>query len=341
MKIGIFGGSFNPPHMGHINCLTTVQKKAGLDKVFVVPSCQSPLKTPIEGPTPEQRLDMIKLAIQGFGSQFEVDEQEIVRGGTSYTVDTLKSYAKKYKADDIYLIVGADHLESFDSWKDYKQILKEANLIIATRPGFEIPSSKEKLPRYLQEFILEYDFNFVELTTGRNLQFLRLQDVDVSASELRKMIRSGRPVEKFLPLSVESYIKEKNLYKASLDKVRDYEKFTEFCAHQLFSRKAINVKGFDLRKISAPSEFALVTSGTSTRHASSLAENLVRAVKDEFRLNPLSIEGVDEGRWVVVDYGSLIVHIFYDFVRQEYNIERLWKDGSDMNIKDPFTEHKA
>lgn len=341
MKVGIFGGSFNPPHMGHINALTTVQKKAGLDKVFVIPSSQSPLKTPIEGPTPEQRLDMVKLALKGFGNQFEVDDQEIKRGGTSYTIDTLKSYSKQYKADDLYLILGADHLETFDSWKDYKQILKEVNLIIATRPGFEIPSSKEKLPRYIQEFILEYDFNFVELTTGRNLQFIRLQDVDVSASELRKKIRSGRPVEKFLPLSVESYIKEKNLYKPSLDKVRDYEKFTEFCAHQLFSRKAINVKGFDLRRMSAPSEFAIVTSGTSTRHASSLAENLVRSVKDEYRLNPLSIEGVDEGRWVVVDYGSLIVHIFYDFVRQEYNIERLWKEGMDMNLVDPFSEHKT
>ncbi|MFN8791798.1 MAG: nicotinate (nicotinamide) nucleotide adenylyltransferase [Bdellovibrionales bacterium] len=340
MKIGIFGGSFNPPHMGHITCLTTVQKKAGLDKVFVVPSFQSPLKTPIEGPTVEQRLEMVKLALQGFGSAFEVDVQEIKRGGVSYTIDTLQAFRKKYEAEDLYLILGADHLETFDSWKDYRQILKETNLIIATRPGFEIPSSKEKLPRYLQEFVLEYDFNYVELTTGRNLQFIRLPDVDVSASELRKKIRSGRPVEKFLPLSVESYIRDLGLYRLGKDKVSDYEKFTEFCAHQLFSRKAINVKGFDLRKMSAPSEFAIVTSGTSTRHASSLAENLVQAVKDEFRIHPLSLEGLEEGRWVVVDYGSLIVHVFYDFVRQEYNIERLWREGLDMNLADPFTEHK-
>lgn len=341
MKIGIFGGSFNPPHMGHINCLTTVQKKTGLDKVFVVPTFQSPLKTPTEGPTPEQRLEMVKLAIQDYGSAFEIDEQEIKRGGTSYTIDTLKSYAKKYKADDIYLILGADHLDTFNSWKEYKEILKAANLIVATRPGFDIPSSKDKLPSYLQEFILEYDFNFVELTTGRNLQFIRLQDVDTSASELRKRIRSGRPVEKFLPLSVENYIRDQNLYKTLKDKIQDYQKFTEFCAYQLFARKAIQVKGFDLRNMSAPSEFALVTSGTSTRHASSLAENLVQAVKDEYRIHPQSIEGLEEGRWVVVDYGSLIVHVFYDYVRQEYSIERLWKEGKDMGLTDPFAEHKS
>lgn len=87
--------------------------------------------------------------------------------------------------------------------------------------------------------------------------------------------------------------------------------------------------------MAAPSEFTLVASGTSTRHAASLAENLVTAVKDEFHLHPQSVEGLDEGRWVVVDYGSLIVHIFYDFVRQEYNLEGLWKMAKDLGIKDP------
>jgi nicotinate-nucleotide adenylyltransferase len=336
MKVGIFGGSFNPPHMGHVACLSTVQKKAGLDKIVVIPTCQSPLKTQVEGPTPEQRLEMVKLALQGFGNQFEVDDQEIKRGGTSYTIDTIKQYRKKIDAENLYLIVGADHLDLFNGWKEYKTLLKEVNIIFTTRPGFEIPSSKDQLPAYLQEVILEYDFNFMELTTGRNIQFVRIPDVDISASELRKKIRTARPIDKFLPLSVESYIKNNRLYANLKEKIRDYEKFTEFCAHQLFAKKAIQVRGFDLRNMSALSEFTLVTSGTSTRHTSSLAENLVQAVKDEYRIHPQSLEGLDEGRWVVVDYGSLIVHVFYDYVRQEYNIERLWRDGKDMNLKDPF-----
>lgn len=338
MKVGIFGGSFNPPHMGHIACLSTVQKKAGIDKIFVIPTSRSPLKTQVEGPTPEQRLEMIKLALQGFGKQFEVDDQEIKRGGTSFTVDTIKQYRKTVEADDLYLIVGADHLDLFDSWKDYKTILKEANIVFTTRPGFEIPTAKDQLPPYLQELILEYDFNFIELTTGRNIQFIRVPEVDISASELRKKIRTGKPLEKFLPLSVESYIRNNRLYANLKDKIQDYQKFTEFCAHQLFSNKAIQVRGFDLRNMQGLSEFALVTSGTSTRHASSLAENLVQAVKDEFRIHPLSLEGMEEGRWIVVDYGSLIVHIFYDYVRQEYSIEKLWKDGKDLNLRDPFLQ---
>jgi nicotinate-nucleotide adenylyltransferase len=340
MKVGIFGGGFNPPHMGHISCLTSVQKKAGLNKIFVIPTYQSPLKTQVDGPTPEQRLEMVKKALQGFGNQFEVDDQEIKRKGVSFTIDTIQQYRKDHAADDLHLIIGADHLETFANWREYKTVLKECNLIIATRPGFEIPSSRDQLPSFLSDIVLEYDFNFIELTTGRNVQFIRIPDVDISASELRKKIRTQKPVDQFLPLAVETYIKNEKLYQSLKDKIQDYTKFTEFCAEQLYAKKAINVKGYDLTKTSALSEYSIVTSGTSTRHTISLAENLVQLVKDEFRIHPSSLEGLEEGRWVVVDYGSLIIHIFYDYVRQEYSIEKLWKEGRDMGFKDPFAEKK-
>ena len=95
------------------------------------------------------------------------------------------------------------------------------------------------------------------------------------------------------------------------------------------------VKGYDLTKMSAPSEYAVIASGTSTRHAASMAENLVVAVKEEYNVLPQSVEGIDEGRWVLVDYGSLIIHLFYDFVRQEYSLENLWREGIDLGLKDP------
>ena len=118
------------------------------------------------------------------------------------------------------------------------------------------------------------------------------------------------------------------------DKIGDFKKFSSFAGDVLFSKKGIQVRGFDLRKMSAPSEFAVICSGTSTRHTSSLAENLIDAVKEEYGVLPQSIEGLSEGRWVVLDYGSLIVHLFYDFVRQEYSIEKLWLDAVDIGLKD-------
>lgn len=334
MRIGIFGGSFNPPHMGHINSLQIVLKKAGLDQIRVIPNMQNPLKVQVEGPTPAQRLEMVRLALSGYGDQFVVDDREIRRGGVSYTIDTILELKKENPGDDIVLILGADHLESFHQWKDYKKILSEADVIFTTRPGFEVPGSPEEVPGFLQEFVAEADFNFLELKTGRNIQFFTLKDVEVSSSELRKWLRSGRPIAKFLPLAVESFIKEQALYRPIGDRIADYKTFTEFCAKTLFARKGIAVRGFDLRQISAPTEFALVASGTSTRHAAALAENVVQSVKEEFNVLPQGIEGIDEGRWVVLDYGSLMIHVFYDFVRQEYALENLWKEGKDLGLKD-------
>jgi nicotinate-nucleotide adenylyltransferase len=338
MRVGIFGGSFNPPHMGHINSLLTVQKKAGLDKVHVVPAAQNPLKMPVEGPTNEQRLDLVKQSLNTYGKQFFVDDQELKRGGLSYTIDTVMNLRKEIDPEDLFLIIGADQFEEFSQWKDYQKILTEANLIVTTRPGWDIPQEADELPEYLKALVAEYDFNFIELKTGRNVQFIRLQDIQVSASEVRKLLRTGRPVEKVLPLSVESYIREHKLYRPIGDRIGDFEKFTVFCGNVLFSKKGILVRGFDLTSIAAPTEYALIASGTSTRHAVSLAENVVQAVKEEYNVLPQSIEGVDEGRWVLVDYGSLIVHVFYDFVRQEYSLENLWKDAKDMKLKDPYVK---
>ncbi|AFY03387.1 nicotinate-nucleotide adenylyltransferase [Bdellovibrio bacteriovorus str. Tiberius] len=322
--------------MGHINAIQTVAKKAGLGKVHILPAAQNPLKTPVEGPTPEQRVELTRLAFAQYGETYFVDDQEIKRGGMSYTIDTVMNLRKSYDANDLYLVVGADKFEELAQWKDYQKILTEANLIVTTRPGYDMPESLEEMPGFLKPLVAEFDFNFIELNTGRNIQFITLRDVEVSSSEVRKWLRSGKPVEKYLPLSVESYIKEHKLYRNLGDRIGDYTKFAEFCANVLFAKKGINVRGFDLTSMSAPSEYTLIASGTSTRHAAAMAENIVMAVKEEYNVHPQSIEGVDEGRWVLVDYGSLIIHVFYDFVRQEYSLENLWRQGKDMGLKDPY-----
>lgn len=334
MKIGIFGGSFNPPHNGHVNSLTTVQKKMGFDKIHIIPNSQNPLKVPTEAPADEHRLKMAQLAFQSYGDAFYVDDIELKRGGKSYTIDTIKELRKQYDSKNLYLIIGADNFETFSEWKDYKKILEEVNLVVTTRPGYNIPEAADEFPDYLTALIAESDFGAVELTTGRSIEFLTLQDLDISSSELRKKLRVGRPVEKYLPLAVESYLKEHSLYKSNNKKITDYEKFAMFCAQVLFDKKAIAVRGFDIREISTTTDFTLIASGTSTRHAASIAENLIMAVKEEFNVYPLGLEGVDEGRWVVVDYGPLIIHLFYDFVRQEYKMEELWKEGKEFALKD-------
>jgi nicotinate-nucleotide adenylyltransferase len=334
MKVGIFGGSFNPPHNGHVNSLTAVQKKMGFDLIHIIPNSQNPLKIPMDGPTPEHRLELTRQAFASYGPAFNVNEIELKRGGKSYTIDTVKDLLKDYKSNELYLIIGADNFETFSQWKDYKKLLELVNIVVTTRPGYQIPENETELPDYLTSLVAESDFGTLELSTGRSVEFITLNDLDISSSELRKKLRVGRPADKFLPLAVEGYIKQHGLYKTGSSKISNFKSFTDFCAQTLFDKKGIAVKAFDVQTVSSSSDYTLIASGTSTRHASSMAENLVKAVKDEFNIYPLSVEGVDEGRWVVVDYGALIVHLFYDFVRQEYRLEDLWKNGTELKLVD-------
>ena len=334
-RVGIFGGTFNPLHMGHVNCLSTVHGRMNLDQVAVVPAARNPRKPPVEGPTDNQRLEMLERGLEEFKDFVVIDDQELRRGGMSYTVDTVKAYAEKIPHENLYVIVGVDQFEEFDKWKDFEKILTLANLIVVTRPKHNLPFSEEDLPSGLKPLVAAFDRQFIQLTTGRSIEFLRLQDLDISASDVRKRLRTGRNVDAQMSIAVEEYIREQALYAPIGPIIGNYEEFTRFCADALFSRKAINVRGFDLVGTESATEFALIASGTSTRHAVSLAEAVQRAVKEEYNVFPMSIEGTSEGRWVLLDYGSLIVHVFYDFVRQEYRLEDLWKRGKDLQLKDP------
>lgn len=333
-RVGLFGGTFNPLHTGHINALVTVRNRLGLDKIVVVPAAQNPKKLPVEGPTPEQRLEMLRIGL-GEYDFVEIDDQELRRGGPSYTVETVQEWAKRIAPEDLYVIIGLDQFEEFDSWKDYQRIVQFANLAVVSRPGHHLPFSTEELPEGMRPHVAAFDRSFIALNSGRNIEFVKLNDVDISASDVRKRLRTGRGVERFLTIPVEEYIREQHLYGPLGERIGDYEQFTRFCAERLTQKKAINVKAFDLRRLDAPTEFTVVVSGTSTRHASSLAENLLREVKEEYNVHPQSVEGLPEGRWVLLDYGSLIVHVFYDYVRQEYRLEDLWKSGIELKIEAP------
>lgn len=334
--VAIYGGTFDPFHMGHVYCIQSILEKTKIDKIFVVPAYQNPLKEFIDGPTPEQRLEMVKTGLQDF-ENVEVDEQEILRKGKSYTIDTVRSYLKDYTPEQLHLVVGLDEFYQLPKWKNFEELLKSCNFIVVSRPGNLLPFQKEDLPEALREHVEAMDRSFIALSSGRTVEFLRVKGLDVAATEIRKIIKTGRSADKFLDIRVEDYIKKNNLYPLIGPKVGDYRSFTEYCADRLFNRKALHLRALDMQGIeSAPSDYVIITSGTSKRHTQSLGEWLVREVKNQYGLNPLSIEGMEEGRWVLIDYGQLIVHIFYDYVRMEYGLESLWKNSVDLKLKDPY-----
>lgn len=340
MKIGVFGGSFNPPHAGHLNVVSSVIQKMGLDKVLVIPSFQNPLKLNDSHHLAEahHRFEMSKLAFGTLSASVDVLSLEVERKGSSYTIDTLKELQKDYPKDQFYLIIGADNLNGFTLWKNWKDILSLCDLIVTTRPGWEIPHESDSLPEEIKSLVTSFDFNMAELSTGHTIHFLNLKDITVSSTDVRRLIHIGKSTSQLLTLDVENFIRDQNVYPKLNERVDDYKRLTHECINWMQDRKALNLRAFDLNGVGAISDYALIASGTSTKHVSSIAEYLKQEIKREYNVLPQAVEGISDGKWVVLDYGILVIHIFYEYVRQAYALEQLWTGSHEIAIELPKSQ---
>src|SRR5579862_331371 len=115
-KIGLFGGSFDPVHLGHLLMAQAACEEAGLQRLFFVPAAQSPFKPGTTSAPATERLRLLRLALAG-KSNYEIDEQEIKRGGVSYTIDTVRDYAGRFPGAELFYLIGADHVPSLTKWR--------------------------------------------------------------------------------------------------------------------------------------------------------------------------------------------------------------------------------
>ena len=127
MKTGLFGGSFNPIHNGHINLAVSVKESLGLDRVILIPSGTAPHKSSAEYAAAEDRLEMCRLACSGIDG-LEVSDYEIRKSGKSYTIYTVEHFKKEFPEDELYWLVGSDMLLSFETWFRYRDILKNSSV---------------------------------------------------------------------------------------------------------------------------------------------------------------------------------------------------------------------
>lgn len=186
MRIGLLGGSFDPPHVGHLLIASDAVDALRLDRLVLVPAAYQPLKQGQHAPA-EHRLAMTRLLVEG-DARFEVDPVEIERGGLSYTVDTLTDYAARYPAAERFFLVGADVLESFAQWREPDRVRQLATIAVMQRKGDPVS-------------LLE---GMVAVPTRR---------VDVSSTEIRARVRAGLPVRGFVAERVADYIAAHRLYR--------------------------------------------------------------------------------------------------------------------------------
>ena len=190
-KIGILGGSFDPPHLGHIAIAEFVASKRDLDKVlFVVANIQWQKAAEQEMLDPDLRLEMVKLAVAG-KDFFYASNLEIERGGDSVTAETLEALHDDDPEVEYELIIGADNATTMSTWRRSEEIEKYAKIIVLKRPGIQL-SDEDK------------EFNFVILDGPR---------LDISSAEIRSAIKVGDRIDHLVPKSVKDYIYQKGLYR--------------------------------------------------------------------------------------------------------------------------------
>ena len=201
MKLGIYGGSFDPVHLGHLLVAQAAVEELGLDKLFFIPAAQSPFKPDSQPAPASARLQLLRLALAG-KTHYEIDEQEIRRGGVSYTVDTLRDYAKKFPGAKLFYLIGTDHVAKLNEWREPNELARLAEFVAIPRPVRSSGFSRSEPPEGGTP-------NFPSPFRGRSLKGFPLA---VSSQEIRARVKAGSPIEPLVPPIVAEAIRNNRLY---------------------------------------------------------------------------------------------------------------------------------
>jgi len=204
-KIGLFGGSFDPIHVGHLIIAEQFREGLALDEVRIVPAKVSPFKTESPPSSDKDRLEMIRLAI-GANPHFSVDDSEIRRGGVSYTVDTVRAMQESEPQSDFYLLIGADSLVDLKKWREPSDLLSRVQLVVARRGGMPDPDWTSLM-------------GIATPAQIEAIQRIRLDvpSMEIASRDIQRRVREGRSVRYLVPAAVEAYAKEHKLWLPTFD----------------------------------------------------------------------------------------------------------------------------
>ena len=191
MKLGIFGGTFDPPHLGHLIEAEFAVAELGLDKLFFIPTGEHPLKSHAVMSSVQDRYEMTRLAIAG-NPHFEISDIEIKREGKSYTINTIEQIKKIYVPAELFLLVGIDNVEIFSQWHRIDEILDSCKVVVLSR--------------------MTNDDYVLSPSMLEKITILDSPIIEISSTEIRELVADGNSIRYLLPDSVRKYITEKNLY---------------------------------------------------------------------------------------------------------------------------------
>lgn len=207
MRIGLFGGTFNPIHLGHLRGAEEVREKMNLDKIIFIPAGNPPLKN-IDIIEPKHRFMMTKLAIKN-NPFFEISDLEIKKGGKSYTIDTLKYFKKLYSTDRIFFIMGIDSFCELNKWHKPEEIVRMVDMVVMARPGFSL--SEIENSKFIEKKLSIKCYKLKN--SSKKVFYIPITPFYISSTNIRKSIFHGKSIRYFVSEEVRKYIEKNNLYR--------------------------------------------------------------------------------------------------------------------------------
>jgi nicotinate-nucleotide adenylyltransferase len=200
LRLGILGGTFNPPHLAHLVCAQEAHRELALDRVLLIPAAIPPHKPVEQEPGAKHRLQMCQLAV-GDDQRFQVSDVELRREGPSYTVDTLDVLSSQATNDELVLILGGDIAAGLPEWHRPERVLELATVAIAQRRG----TPREQVQRAL-----------ARLRGSERARFFEMPRIEISSTMVRRRVGGGLPIRYFVPDQVLDYIEREGLYRSDV-----------------------------------------------------------------------------------------------------------------------------
>jgi nicotinate-nucleotide adenylyltransferase len=209
VRAGIFGGTFNPVHNGHLRAAEEIRESFSLERIYFVPVFIPPHKKNRQIANAEDRLAMLRLAIKG-NSFFKLSSIEIQRGGISYSIDTLRDMEKKL--EDLYYLIGVDAFSEIRTWHRFTDLFFHTNFIVMVRPSHRRKSGLAMFPAEVKKQIKILDDRTFQHISGKKIYLRYVTQLDISATRIRESMAEGKSIRYLVPVAVENYIKERKIY---------------------------------------------------------------------------------------------------------------------------------
>lgn len=213
-KTGLFGGTFDPVHLGHLRAAEEIRETLGLDKVYFIPSAVPPHKMSAHITAPSHRLEMLKLAVDS-NPLFDTCDYEIKKKTTSYTVETLRHLTGEHPDFEFYFIVGHELFYEIETWKEYKELFTLSNFVVIMRPGFS--NGTPHLPLALKTDFSYYkeedNVTFYRNNSSKTIVFVQIRGLEISSTEIRSFASRKKSIRYLVPDLVEEYITDNKLYR--------------------------------------------------------------------------------------------------------------------------------